>query len=61
MNELVRKAFSAYKKLQKLDESDFAAQVEYQKMIFMYLLEMTEEQLNEYSLKCDEFLEKNNK
>lgn len=61
MNELVRKAFNAYKKLQKLDESDFAAQVEYQKMIFMYLLEMTEEQLNEYSLKCDEFLEKNNK
>ena len=61
MNELINKTFKVFKKLQKLDESDFEGQVECQQSIFKYMLEMTDEQLDEYNSKCDEFLKKSNK
>ena len=61
MNELINKTFKVFKKLQKLDESDFEGQVECQQTIFKYMLEMTDRQINEYNSKCDEFLKKSNK
>ena len=59
--ELVNKAFKVFKKMQKLDESDFAGQVECQQIIFKCMLEMTDDEIMLYNNKCDEFLEKSKK
>jgi hypothetical protein len=53
---LINKAFKVFKKMQKLAEDDFAAQVEYQQVIFKLMLEMSEEELNAYNEKIEEFM-----
>jgi len=59
--ELVNKAFKIFKKLQKLDESDFESQVECQSGIFKLMLGMTDEDLIIYNSKCEEFLKESKK
>jgi hypothetical protein len=59
--ELVNKAFKIFKKMQKLDDSDFEAQVECQSSIFKLMLDMTSEEIKLYDNKCDEFLKESKK
>jgi hypothetical protein len=59
--ELVNKAFKIFKKMQKLDDSDFEAQVECQSSIFKLMLDMTGEEIKLYDNKCDEFLKESKK
>jgi hypothetical protein len=59
--ELVNKAFKIFKKLQKLDDSDFESQVECQSSIFKLMLGMTDEDLIIYNSKCEEFLKESKK
>jgi hypothetical protein len=59
--ELVNKAFKIFKKMQKLDESDFEAQVECQSSIFKLMLGMSDEEIKLYDNKCDEFLKESKK
>ena len=54
--ELVNKAFKIFKKMQKLDDSDFESQVECQSSIFKLMLDMSNEELIIYNSKCDELL-----
>jgi hypothetical protein len=53
---LINKAFKVFKKMQKLAEDDFAAQFECQQNIFKLMLEMSEEEINAYNEKIEEFL-----
>lgn len=53
---LINKAFRVFKKMQKLAEDDFAAQVECQQVIFKLMLEMSEEELDAYNEKIEEFM-----
>ncbi len=53
---LINKAFKVFKKMQKLAEDDFAAQVECQQVIFKLMLEMSEEEINAYNEKIEEFM-----
>ena len=59
--ELVNKAFKIFKKMQKLDESDFELQVECQSGIFKLMLGMTDEEIKLYNNKCDDFLKESKK
>ena len=59
--ELVNKAFKIFKKMQKLDNSDFESQVECQSSIFKLMLGMTDEEIKLYNNKCDEFLKESKK
>jgi hypothetical protein len=59
--ELVNKAFKIFKKMQKLDDSDFEAQVECQSSIFKLMLDMTGEEIKLYNNKCDDFLKESKK
>jgi hypothetical protein len=59
--ELVNKAFKIFKKMQKLDESDFESQVECQSGIFKLMLGMTSEEIQLYNNKCDDFLKESKK
>lgn len=59
--ELVNKAFKIFKKMQKLDDSDFEAQVECQSGIFKLMLGMTDEEIKLYNNKCDDFLKESKK
>jgi hypothetical protein len=59
--ELVNKAFKIFKKMQKLDDSNFEAQVECQSSIFKLMLGMSDEEIKSYNNKCDEFLKESKK
>jgi hypothetical protein len=59
--ELVNKAFKIFKKMQKLDDSDFESQVECQSGIFKLMLGMTDEEIKLYNNKCDDFLKESKK
>jgi len=59
--ELVNKAFKIFKKMQKLDDSDFESQVECQSSIFKLMMGMTDEDLIIYNSKCEEFLKESKK
>jgi hypothetical protein len=58
---LVNNAFKIFKKMQKLDDSNFEAQVECQSSIFKLMLGMTDEEIKLYDNKCDEFLKESKK
>jgi hypothetical protein len=59
--ELVNNAFKIFKKMQKLDDSNFEAQVECQSSIFKLMLGMSDEEIKSYNNKCDEFLKESKK
>lgn len=59
--ELVNKALKIFKKMQKVDESDFEAQVECQTSIFKLMMGMTDEEIKLYNNKCDDFLKESKK
>jgi hypothetical protein len=47
--ELVNKAVKVFKKMQKLSDDDFAAQVECHQQIFNYMREMSSEEIAMYN------------
>lgn len=59
--ELVNKALKIFKKMQKVDDSDFESQVECQTSIFRLMIGMTDEEIKSYNNKCDEFLKESKK
>lgn len=59
--ELVNKALKIFKKIQKLDDSDFEAQVECLSAIFKLTMGMSDEEIKLYNNKCDEFLKESKK
>ncbi len=57
--ELINKAVKVFKKMQKLSDDDFVAQVECHQQIFSYMCEMSDEEIAMYNKIVDKEFQKN--